>query len=357
MVEKSTPKVSVIIPVYKVEQYLNQCIESIRKQTLTDIEIILIDDESPDRCPAICEELAKRDSRIKVIHKKNGGLGMARNSGLDIARGEYISFIDSDDYVDLSMLERLYCVAVEENADHVFAGYYRVFDNKILSAHQMVNREKIWRGENEVKDYLLDLLALPSEERKDSSFEAIVWKGIFKKETIDRYNLRFVSEREFIAEDVIWDIDFFVKAKCVIALPDLLYYYRYNSNSLTGKYKKDRFIDNKKLYFEIERKIGLIYKHQEYEKRIPRYFLTTARIALLQEGEFRKQNGYRSMYKMIKKIVNDDLLQMCLEIYPYEKMCMKYHILFAMMKKQRYICVSLLVLIFVTYRNVKRRKL
>ena len=90
MVEKSTPKVSVIIPVYKVEQYLNQCIESIRKQTLTDIEIILIDDESPDRCPAICEELAKRDSRIKVIHKKNGGLGLARNSGLDIARGEYI---------------------------------------------------------------------------------------------------------------------------------------------------------------------------------------------------------------------------------------------------------------------------
>ena len=90
-------KISVIIPVYKVEKYLDKCIESVVNQTFTDLEIILIDDGSPDRCPEICEQWAKKDSRIVVIHKKNGGLSDARNAGLNIATGEFISFVDSDD--------------------------------------------------------------------------------------------------------------------------------------------------------------------------------------------------------------------------------------------------------------------
>ena len=98
-------KVSIIIPVYNVEKYLDKCIQSAINQTLQDIEIILVDDESPDNCPQMCDDYAKRDGRIKVVHKKNGGLGFARNSGLEIATGEYVTFLDSDDFVDLDTYE------------------------------------------------------------------------------------------------------------------------------------------------------------------------------------------------------------------------------------------------------------
>ena len=100
-------KVSVIIPVYKVEEYLERCVQSVLNQTLKDIEIVLVDDGSPDNCPKMCDEFAKKDSRIKVVHKNNEGLGKARNSGLEVATGEYVAFVDSDDYVHPEMYEIL----------------------------------------------------------------------------------------------------------------------------------------------------------------------------------------------------------------------------------------------------------
>ena len=111
------PKISIIVPIYNVERYLMECIDSIRNQTLTDIEIILVDDGSPDNSGAICDDCALKDDRIKVIHKKNGGLSSARNAGLKVAIGEYIGFVDSDDWVDGEMYEFLYKNAVEKHAE------------------------------------------------------------------------------------------------------------------------------------------------------------------------------------------------------------------------------------------------
>ena len=113
------PKISIIVPVYNVERYLVDCIESIRNQSLTDIEIILVDDGSLDNSGAICDDYALKDDRIKVIHKKNGGLSSARNAGLEVAIGEYIGFVDSDDWVDSEMYGFLYKNAVEKNAEIV----------------------------------------------------------------------------------------------------------------------------------------------------------------------------------------------------------------------------------------------
>ena len=111
------PKVSVIVPCWGVEKYLDRCVESLVNQTLKDIEIILVDDESPDRVPVMCDDWAKKDSRIRVIHKKNGGLGFARNSGLDIATGEYVTFCDSDDYIEQEAYETMYNEAKKEDLD------------------------------------------------------------------------------------------------------------------------------------------------------------------------------------------------------------------------------------------------
>lgn len=126
------PKVSIIVPAYKVESTLNRCVDSIRKQTLEDIEIILVDDGSPDNCPRMCDDLAIIDERIKVIHKTNGGLGYARNSGIEIASGEYIAFIDSDDYIEPNMMQRLYDFASKKNCDVVYGGYNIIREGKKL---------------------------------------------------------------------------------------------------------------------------------------------------------------------------------------------------------------------------------
>ena len=110
-------KISIIVPVYKVEKYLDKCVNSIVGQTYKNLEIILVDDGSPDNCPAMCDEWAQKDSRIKVIHKKNGGLSSARNAGLDACTGDYIGFVDSDDWIEPDMYEYLLNIGMKNNAD------------------------------------------------------------------------------------------------------------------------------------------------------------------------------------------------------------------------------------------------
>ncbi len=114
---KDNPLISVVIPVYKVEKYIRECVDSVLSQTYTNLDIILVDDGSPDECPRICEDYAVKDKRVRVIHKVNGGLSSARNAGIDAARGEYITFIDSDDYVSRVYVEQLYYALNESGAD------------------------------------------------------------------------------------------------------------------------------------------------------------------------------------------------------------------------------------------------
>ncbi|WP_125608087.1 glycosyltransferase family 2 protein [Lapidilactobacillus bayanensis] len=122
------PKISIIVPVYQVEKYLAKCVDSILDQTFTDFELILVDDGSTDRGPAMCDQYAKRDERVKVIHKKNGGLSDARNAGIDIAQGDYLGFVDSDDYIAADMYDLLYHDITKEQADLAICGIYDVYE-------------------------------------------------------------------------------------------------------------------------------------------------------------------------------------------------------------------------------------
>ena len=124
-------KFSVVLPIYNVEKYLNRCLDSVMNQTYKKIEIILVDDGSPDNCPQMCDNWAKVDDRIKVVHKKNAGLGEARNSGLDVATGDYIAFFDSDDYIDTRLFEELYTVIISDNPDLIMT----LIDRGILPKH------------------------------------------------------------------------------------------------------------------------------------------------------------------------------------------------------------------------------
>lgn len=125
----SQPKISVIVPVYKVENFLDRCVESIVGQTYENLEIILVDDGSPDNCPAMCDKWAEKDGRIKVIHKENGGVSSARNAALDIVSGDYICFVDSDDWIDPGMYEFLYKNSQKYDADISCCGIFDDYDD------------------------------------------------------------------------------------------------------------------------------------------------------------------------------------------------------------------------------------
>ena len=219
--------ISIIVPIYNVQKYLDRCMKTLLNQTYRNIEIILVDDESPDECPKMCEEYAKIDQRVKVIHKKNGGLGFARNSGLEIAQGKYIIFVDSDDYVTENMCHLLYEAAKKYEADVVYGGIFYA-DGEKIKENKVVTKERVWKGKQEVKDLLLDFIATEPNEKKDTIMEVSVWKALFRKKVFDEYDISFVSERQFISEDVIFDIDYLSKCNCVVAIPEPVYFYCVN---------------------------------------------------------------------------------------------------------------------------------
>lgn len=184
--------ISVIVPIYNVEKYLTKCIESIINQTYKNLEIILVDDGSPDNCPTICDEYAKKDSRIKVIHKKNGGLSDARNAGLDIATGEYVMFIDSDDFIDIDMMKSMMNNMIDNNVDLVVCNIKYIYDNG----------EKVKYNQ---EDKILDKHEAMKEYIKDGIVQAIACNKLYKKKLISdlRYKVGKINEDEFFTYKIV----------------------------------------------------------------------------------------------------------------------------------------------------------
>lgn len=184
--------ISVIVPIYNVEKYLTKCIESIINQTYKNLEIILVDDGSPDNCPIICDEYAKKDSRIKVIHKKNGGLSDARNVGLNIAAGEYIMFIDSDDFVEIDMMESMMNNMINSNVDLVVCNIKYIYDNS----------EKVKYNQ---EDKILDKYEAMQEYIKDGIVQAVAWNKLYKRNLINgmRYKVGKINEDEFFTYKIV----------------------------------------------------------------------------------------------------------------------------------------------------------
>lgn len=228
-------KVSVIVPVYNTEQYLKECVDSLLKQTLTDLEIILIDDGSPDNSACICDEYAKLDSRVKVIHKENGGLSSARNAALDICKGEYIGFVDSDDFVEPTMFEELYNSAINYNSDISICAL-STFSEKSIIPKMLPFEKEVYKDSDIMKCFLVPLLGENPNE-KIKYLEGFVCRQLFKREIIG--NIRFKSEREYFAEDVMFDFDIYPLCRTISVVNKPLYFYRYNGDSLSNKYREN----------------------------------------------------------------------------------------------------------------------
>lgn len=234
-----SPLISIIIPCYNVEKYLDRCLDSIVCQTLNDIEVILVDDCSQDYVPQMCDQWVKRDSRVKVIHKKrNEGLGFARNTGLNIATGEYVAFVDSDDYIVPSMYETLYDATENGKMDVVYCG---VRQESALGKFQLINDfdQTVYFDKNNI-----DKVALSFVDKTDICTGRLymsVWHGIYKKNIIDKNNIRFYSERSILSEDIPFQIEFCKNSKNIKFIPQYLYCYCYNQDSLSRSFNIQKF--------------------------------------------------------------------------------------------------------------------
>lgn len=231
---------SVIIPVYNVEKYLHDCVESVLAQSMQDFEIIFVDDESPDNSGAICEEYARKDSRIKVIHKKNGGLGFARNSGLEPACGKYLFFLDSDDYLPSDALQTLLTEAEKSGADATHGLPDRFMKPGKFSGTVNSGEVRLYTSEEELRKVALCIFGV-ADAGVDEQYciKGSAWGTLYRRSFVMDHGLRFVSERQYISEDYIFNYEVCMRARCVCQIQKTVYHYRVNPSSLTQTPKPD----------------------------------------------------------------------------------------------------------------------
>ena len=220
--------ISVIIPIYNVEKYVSRCVDSVINQTYKNIEIILVDDGSPDNCPKICDDYATKDNRIKVVHKENGGLSDARNAGMKVAIGEYISFIDSDDYISLDFYETLLNTMIGNNSDIVECSVVKFYEGNHFDEYDDDLKVKNY----ETEDALAKLIV-------ETSFKQHVWNKLYKANGV--LDIPYVVGK--LNEDEFWTYQVFGKAKRITRINKTMYHYFQRESSIMGNVFNLRRLD------------------------------------------------------------------------------------------------------------------
>lgn len=279
-VSKEMELISVIVPIYNVEPYLLRCVDSIRRQTYQNLEIILVDDGSPDRCPVLCDEIASMDSRVKVIHKENEGLGFARNSGLDVATGQYVTFIDSDDWISEDHIDNLYVEARKSNADVVIGGHTSVSVNGEQRKYTGSIYHKTYNDKEVIEQIVLSLIGAEVGCPKDIKLSTSSCMNLYRMSVIKDCSLRFESERIAVAEDFLFNLDFFCCSHTVSVIKEVGYFYFENTSSISRKYDPKRFERTIRFYHVLRERISRYNLADIVENRAERTFLLKIRVAL-----------------------------------------------------------------------------
>ena len=334
------PKVSIIVPCYNVEQYLNRCMNSLVGQTLQDIEIILVDDESPDLVPEMCEYWARKDARIRVVHKKNAGLGMACNSGMEVASGDYIAFCDSDDYVDLNCYEELYNAAVTNNVDGVCSGIKRVTEKGDVTIMSQAAEARVF-ALNEIPSFQLDMIASAPADKVERHRQMSAKIVLYSGKTIRENHIRFHSERQYISEDLLFNLDFLQCCHKVMELPQSFYYYYVNANSLSHTFRLDRFEKYKLLRDYLLSRYPQIVPSAEFESRVDKMFIGYARGAI--QDIVASKESYWSKRLLLANICSDSIWKKLAQEYPVERMPIDKRLVFRLISCRM---VALLYLLF-----------
>lgn len=341
----NNPLVSVVVPVYKVpRKFLEQCINSLLSQTLKNIEIILVDDESPDECGKICDEIAQKDDRIVVIHQKNQGLCGARNAGAKAAKGEWVSFVDGDDFIDVDTYETLYNSTINNNLDVVMFGYVKDYPSRSV----YMNYDK----------YFDDGKIYSNEEIKYIQMMVLNYNANCAMAPTKFINRKFMIENDIFHDDALrqgaegieFNIRLFEKAKRVKFINKCFYHYIYNDESITTVHNEDnhRMVINcfKKIKSEIDNTNEELMNW--FYDRVCCAIATTAI-----SGYFSKTNldSYFNKRKKFKKYMNDDLVNETIKNYNYCFLGKQRKIIIFLIRHKLYFILYLLAIVRYRQKN------
>lgn len=323
--------VSVVVPIYKAEKYLEECIRSIAQQTYRNLEILLVDDGSPDRCPQICDDWAERDSRIRVIHKENAGSGLARTTGLEQATGEYICFFDSDDYLMPQAIEKAYVRIREARADIVVFGIQTVDrDGNVINTKIPTAPVDGYEGEDVQEVFLPDLIDCRHEGAKTKSLSLSFWECMFSMELLKRADWRIVSEREIVSEDSYSLICLYRHVNRVVFLPEVLYCYRLAEGSLSHSYMEDRHEKIRTCYLACREAAGMRGYNREVLRSVSDLHISLMISAIKQLVTCSKPVGERM--RILGQIIRDSDLQESLQQLRCRRYGWKREVLFRAMR-------------------------
>lgn len=273
--------ISIIVPIYKVEKYLNRCVESIVQQTYSNLEIILVDDGSPDNCPKICDDWLQKDNRIKVVHKENGGLSDARNAGIALAAGNFIGFIDSDDWIAPEMYERLLNSIHKDETDIAACTVEMTWEDNKEKNKLLTVKENVVLSQIEAQETLLN----------EDKLNHPVWNKLYKRETIDG----LLFEKGKYHEDVFWTYKAIGNADSISIIDYVGYFYFQRNDSIMGHDYSIDWID----YVD-----AICERHEYFETKYPE-LETRARLYINQNCIYHTQMTYKHLSGEKKKTMLD----------------------------------------------------
>lgn len=348
------PLISIIIPVYNVEKYLTECLESVIKQTYKNIEIICINDGSTDGSLKILNIYAQNDNRIKIIDMKNGGLSSARNAGIKAVTGEYIMFVDSDDWIDIKTCEHAINIITDYHVDIVMWSYTREYENnsipkkifdKDILFNEIETKNKIYRRFFGLYDF-----ELAHPENADAI--VTVWGKLYKTSLIIDNNIEFVDTREIgSCEDALFNIYMFKYIKNVYYSNRYYYHYRKNNVSFTTNYKNDLYLKWKNLYDLMERYI----KENNLGDSFHKSLLNRKALSMIGLG-LNINNSNLSFFNKrdeLKKIADDSKIRYAIDQLNLKYFPIHWKVFFFLIKKRNYTGVLLLLNIMNRMRGVK----
>lgn len=294
-----SPYFSIILPIYNVAPYLEQCIHSVLEQDFFDYELILVDDGSTDQCPEICDQYAARFAHIRVIHKVNGGLSSARNAGMEIARGQYIWWVDSDDWIEPDSLRILHEASCDRGPDMVKFNFTRT-GNKQKAFFS--NAQAGFYSEAQERKQLLD-----KAFRNTGKFCLSAWSHIYRNAFLKKNGLSFVSERQIGSEDYLFNLQAFLAADNIRVIGNRLYHYRHRAGSLTQRYRKNLPQKYTELYKQLRKYYEQMGVPENYTGRISYFYVWHLLHGTCFANEYRICDGHtrKDGRKNVCRFLND----------------------------------------------------
>lgn len=340
-------KVSVIVPIYNVEKYLKRCLEAIINQTYKNLEIILVDDGAKDSSGRICDEYSINDDRIHVIHKENAGAGIARNVALDVATGDYVTFVDSDDYMDLTMYEKMVCNAKLHNADLVIAGADFINAKgqlKRYNANPFANKN-VFESEVDIQDVMTNMLEMVNNTRNKSSYpiDMALWKGLFSRKIIEDYTIRLCSERTHKSEDFIFYTEFVPQCNCIVLMDDRLYYHCDNEDSISHNYNTKVQKLNNTMMKKMLQNVRKYRLSNICETGVIRVYLEATFIVVLDEFRNNTTAKYSDIKKNVQFVCTDEVFQEYRKYIFTLKNEPKKYLILNLMKRKMYFIIYVLI--------------